>query len=96
MGVKNPKGSLTTRLGARKLKQLAKKITPQKRKLEERTKISDLKTKLLKRLEEIFETPFSVILDEEYNDVKEKFDQRVLSPIEFHEELQKMLSKIKS
>ena len=52
-----------------------------------------LKTKLLISLEDAYLAPVSVLSNGEFNDVKDKFFEGILSPIRFLEELQKLLGK---
>ena len=61
--------------------------------LEKCTDDWDLKTELLETLEDAYLAPASVLSDRDFNEVKDKFFQGVLSPVRFLDDLQKLLCK---
>ena len=62
--------------------------------LEESTDDLALRARLLKCLEDAYLTPVSVLSNEDFDEVKDRFTEGVLSPVGFLDELQKLLSKI--
>ena len=62
------------------------------KRLEARSDDWALKSKLLESLEDAYLAPVGVISDKDFNDVKDKFFEGVLSPVKFLDELQKLLS----
>ena len=63
------------------------------KRLEARTDNWALKTQLLESLEDAYLSPVGVISDKDFNAVKDKFFEGVLSPVKFLDELQKLLGK---
>ena len=64
------------------------------KRLDARTDDWTLKTKLLESLEDVYLAPSSVLSDEDFNAVKNKFFEGVLSPARLLDELQKLLARI--
>ena len=62
------------------------------KRLEARSDDWALKSKLLECLEDAYLAPVGVISDKDFNAVKDKFFEGVLSPVKFLYELQKLLS----
>ena len=62
-------------------------------KLEESTDDLALRVRLLKCLEDAYLTPVSVLSNEDFDKVKDRFLEGVLSPVGFLDELKKLLSK---
>ena len=63
------------------------------RRLDKSTDDCNLKTKLLESLEDAYLAPVSVLSDGDFNDVKDKFFEGILSPARFLDHLQKLLGK---
>ena len=63
------------------------------RRLEARTDDWALKTKLLESLEDAYLAPSSELSNEDFNAVKDKFFEGVLSPVRLLDELQRLLRK---
>ena len=63
------------------------------RRLEARTDDWALKTKLLESLEDAYLAPSSDLSNEDFNAVKDKFFEGVLSPVRLLDELQRLLRK---
>ena len=53
-----------------------------------------MRARLLKCLGDAYLTPVSVLSNEDFDEVKDRFTEGVLSPVGFLDELQKLLSKI--
>ena len=62
--------------------------------LEESTDDLALRARLLKCLGDAYLTPVSVLSNEDFDEVKDRLTEGVLSPVGFLDELQKLLSKI--
>ena len=56
----------------------------------------DLKTKILESLEDAYLAPVSVLSNGDFNNVKDKFIEGILSPVRFLEDLQKMLGSART
>ena len=63
------------------------------KRLEARSDDWALKTKLLESLEDAYLAPVGDISEKDFNAVKDKFFDGVLSPVKFLDELQKLLGK---
>ena len=64
------------------------------KRLDARTDDWSLKKKLLESLEDAYLAPSSVLSDEDFNTVKDKFFEGVLSPARLLDELQRLLARI--
>ena len=63
------------------------------KRLDKSTDDCNLKTKLLESLEDAYLAPVSVLSNGDFNEVKDKFFEGILSPVRFLEDLHKLLGK---